>query len=95
MSVERFLVPEETNVELIRLYFQALFRKMVTPVWCPLPYLVAVHHVNRFMYTQTPPTPAREGGGHCKLRATILRQVLAANDQVRLCNNGSRGIRQS
>ncbi|XP_022334117.2 RNA polymerase II-associated protein 1-like isoform X2 [Crassostrea virginica] len=52
IPVDRFLYPEETDVELIRLYFQSLLSRRLKPQWSPLLYVIAVHHVNRFIYNQ-------------------------------------------
>lgn len=52
IPLERFLEPEETNVALVRRYCQALISGTVRPRRTPLPYLIAVHHVNRFLYRQ-------------------------------------------
>ncbi|KAL4237865.1 RNA polymerase II associated protein 1 [Mactra antiquata] len=52
LPMEMFLDPEETNVELLRLYYQSLLSGKLQPKWSPVLYLIAVHHVNRFIYTQ-------------------------------------------
>uniref|UniRef100_A0A8W8HVQ2 RPAP1/MINIYO-like TPR repeats domain-containing protein n=1 Tax=Magallana gigas TaxID=29159 RepID=A0A8W8HVQ2_MAGGI len=52
LPLDRFLNPEESDVELIRLYFQNLLSKRLQPHWSPLLYVIAVHHVNRFIYNQ-------------------------------------------
>ena len=49
--------------------------KQVVPRRCPLPYLVAVHHTNRFIYTQD--------NKHNKLKNMMLKQVAGLSDQVR------------
>lgn len=52
LPLDRFLNPEESDVELIRLYFQNLLSRRLQPHWSPLLYVIAVHHVNRFIYNQ-------------------------------------------
>ncbi|KAK2152507.1 hypothetical protein LSH36_326g02070 [Paralvinella palmiformis] len=52
VPLERFLEPEETELELLRMYFEALLSQAVTAGRTPLPYLIAVHHVNRFVFNQ-------------------------------------------
>ena len=49
--------------------------KQVMPRRCPLPYLVAIHHTNRFIYTQD--------SKHNKLKNMVLKQVTGLSDQVR------------
>ncbi|XP_064600850.1 RNA polymerase II-associated protein 1-like [Liolophura sinensis] len=68
-----YLEPEERNVELIRLYTQCLFSQTVRPVWAPVMYLIAVHHVNRFMYTQD--------GRHAALKHLIIKQLLSCPNE--------------
>lgn len=72
LPIERFLQPEETNVEMIRLYYQSLFGETLRHSWSPVLYLIAVHHVNRFMYTQD--------GTHNKLKKTMMMQILKAKN---------------
>ena len=72
--IERYLQPEEADPELIELYLKALLNRTVRPKWCPVMYIVAVHHVNRFMYLQD--------GKHKKLKKTILVQTLMIKHQV-------------
>ncbi|KAI0237577.1 RNA polymerase II-associated protein 1 [Lamellibrachia satsuma] len=73
VPVERLLEPEETDVELLRLYMQALLSGSVQSRWSPVLYLTAVHHVNRFFYTQH--------GTHTKLRMAMLTQALLCRDK--------------
>lgn len=68
IPIEKYLYPEETNVEMIRLYYECLFSLTVRPRWAPVLYLVAVHHVNRFLYTQD--------GKHTRLKQAMLEEAL-------------------
>ena len=52
VPLERFLEPDESDLELLRLYFQALMSKIVSASKTPLPYIIAVHHINRFIFNQ-------------------------------------------
>ncbi|CAI9714944.1 polymerase II-associated 1-like [Octopus vulgaris] len=52
IPIHRYLVPEETNPELLKLLILALLRESVSEKWCPVLYLIAVHHCNRFMFRQ-------------------------------------------
>lgn len=76
IPIERFLQPEETETHLLRLYFQALFSRTVVPNRCPLLYLIAIHHVNRFVYAVEKT--------HQKLRHDMMRELLASSDEVPL-----------
>ena len=73
--MSRFLEPDESHVPQVRLYFQALFTSQVTARRTPLPYLIAVHHVNRFVYTQD--------GANQRLKEAMLTQLVANSKQVR------------
>jgi hypothetical protein len=77
VSLDRFLSPCEDNTELLRLYAQAMISKAVNPHWCPIPYLIAVHHLNSFLYLQ------QQGDGEQqKMRGAILKQLVLQKDQV-------------
>ncbi|XP_046551211.1 RNA polymerase II-associated protein 1-like [Haliotis rubra] len=52
IPIERFLAPDESDLPLLQLYFQCLVSQTVRPIWAPIMYLTAVHHVNRFLYYQ-------------------------------------------
>lgn len=76
IPIERFLQPEESELHLIRLYFQAVFSKAILPVRCPVPYLIAVHHVNRFLYTVE--------NKHRKLKEAMIKELmLSDNEELR------------
>jgi hypothetical protein len=74
IPIERYLHPEETNTEIIRLYYECLFSLTLRPRWAPVLYLVAVHHVNRFMYTQD--------GKHLQLKHAMLKESLRGENKV-------------
>lgn len=78
MPVESFLHPEEDGVELIRLYARALFGRAVSPTFCPAPYLIAVHHLNSFIYSQQ-----NKNEDERKLKAGVWKQISALSEQVR------------
>ena len=48
--MQNFLQPEESDIELLNLELSALVSGAVQQTWSPVLYLVAVHHVNRFLY---------------------------------------------
>ena len=73
-DVNEYLSPEEDNVELLRLYYQFLYSGKLRPCWSPVLYLLAVHHVNRFMYTQD--------RSHSKLKASMMASILSTKNVV-------------
>ncbi|XP_041353389.1 RNA polymerase II-associated protein 1-like isoform X2 [Gigantopelta aegis] len=50
IPIERFLSPDESDVDLLKMYFGHLMSQTVRAQWSPLMYLIAVHHVNRFLF---------------------------------------------
>lgn len=78
IPIERYLHPEETNTEIIRLYYECLFSLTLRARWAPVLYLVAVHHVNRFMYTQD--------GKHLQLKHAMLKESLRGENKD-LCHH--------
>jgi hypothetical protein len=50
IPVENFLFPHETDMELLNLYSRALFTGQIRKQWSPLMYLVAVHHLNAYLF---------------------------------------------
>ncbi|KAK0043487.1 RPAP1 [Biomphalaria pfeifferi] len=75
IPVENFLYPEETDHRLLQLYSVALATKAVVPTWSPVMYLVAVHHLNRFLYVS-------HDDGNLALRHNLWAQILAHRVQV-------------
>lgn len=72
--MKEYLEPEEQNVELLRLYYQSLYSGTLRPNWSPVLYIMAVHHVNRFMYTQD--------GSHAKFKASMMKNLFTSNNKV-------------
>ncbi|XP_027725755.1 RNA polymerase II-associated protein 1 isoform X1 [Vombatus ursinus] len=54
VALENYTAPPEDNLELLKLYFQALVMGTLCPHWCPVLYAVAVAHVNSFIFSQDP-----------------------------------------
>ncbi|EDO48627.1 predicted protein, partial [Nematostella vectensis] len=50
VPLENFLYPIEQEEALLKLYLRALANQVVRPQWCPLFYLLAVHHLNAFIF---------------------------------------------
>ncbi|ELU07650.1 hypothetical protein CAPTEDRAFT_227185 [Capitella teleta] len=76
MSVDRFLAPHEENIQLLRLYAQALLSNTISALWCPVPYLTAVHHVNTFVYAQQ-----NKNEEERQLKSAVLAQMQARKNQ--------------
>ena len=74
IPIHRYLEPDETDIALVRLYYQSLLGVTLRPLWAPVLYLIAVHHINRFVFTQD--------GQHTKLKASMIKQVYKSENQV-------------
>ena len=76
MPVDRFLSPDESCMDLVGLYVDALVSGAVTSQRTPLMYLIAVHHVNRLIYLQT-------DSQHQQMRYGIITRIMRIQDEVR------------
>ncbi|NWJ09131.1 RPAP1 protein, partial [Crypturellus undulatus] len=52
VPLERYTDPPEDNLNLLRLYFRTLVTGALRHTWCPVLYVVAVAHVNSFIFSQ-------------------------------------------
>ncbi|NWW49647.1 RPAP1 protein, partial [Pedionomus torquatus] len=52
VPLERYTSPPEDNLNLLRLYFRTLVTGALRHSWCPVLYVVAVTHVNSFIFSQ-------------------------------------------
>lgn len=52
VPIERFTSPPEDSLPLLRLYFRSLVTGTLTQRWCPVLYVVALCHVNSFVFSQ-------------------------------------------
>ncbi|XP_053139977.1 RNA polymerase II-associated protein 1 isoform X2 [Hemicordylus capensis] len=52
VPLEQYLSPPEDNLNLLRQYFKALVTGALRQNWCPVLYVVAVAHVNSFIFSQ-------------------------------------------
>ncbi|NWT00631.1 RPAP1 protein, partial [Mionectes macconnelli] len=52
VPLERYTSPPEDNLNLLRLYFRTLVTGALRHTWCPVLYVVAVAHVNSFIFSQ-------------------------------------------
>jgi len=49
IPLKEYLYPEEEDVSLIENYIMALVRGVVKETWCPVPYIIALHHSAMFL----------------------------------------------
>ncbi|XP_021496256.1 RNA polymerase II-associated protein 1 isoform X1 [Meriones unguiculatus] len=54
VPLECYTEPAEDSLALLQLYFRALVTGALRPRWCPILYVVAVAHVNSFIFSQDP-----------------------------------------
>uniref|UniRef100_A0A671N8Y1 RNA polymerase II-associated protein 1-like n=1 Tax=Sinocyclocheilus anshuiensis TaxID=1608454 RepID=A0A671N8Y1_9TELE len=52
IPLEKFTSPMEDSLPLLRLYFRALVTGALKRSWCPVLYVVAVAHLNAFIFSQ-------------------------------------------
>ncbi|XP_063145987.1 RNA polymerase II-associated protein 1 [Candoia aspera] len=52
LPLERYISPPEDNLNLLSQYFHALVTGTLQHHWCPILYVVAVAHVNTFIFSQ-------------------------------------------
>ncbi|NWU65977.1 RPAP1 protein, partial [Pterocles burchelli] len=71
VPLERYTSPPEDNLNLLRLYFQTLVTGALRHAWCPVLYVVAVAHVNSFIFSQDSTTQT-DAAQRSMLRKTWL-----------------------
>eukprot|EP00061_Rhincodon_typus_P009697 g33384.t1 len=52
IPLENYTHPAETCLDLLRQYFKTLVTGTLRLSWCPVLYVVAVAHVNNFIFSQ-------------------------------------------
>uniref|UniRef100_A0A665VSQ4 RNA polymerase II associated protein 1 n=1 Tax=Echeneis naucrates TaxID=173247 RepID=A0A665VSQ4_ECHNA len=52
IPLKRFTSPPEDSLPLLRLYFRSLVTGTLKHCWCPVLYVVALSHVNSFVFSQ-------------------------------------------
>ncbi|XP_033001534.1 RNA polymerase II-associated protein 1 isoform X1 [Lacerta agilis] len=72
VSLERYLSPVEDNLNLLRQYFQTLVTGTLRQNWCPVLYVVAVSHVNSFIFSQDSTTQEVDVARKSMLQRTWL-----------------------
>uniref|UniRef100_A0A3Q3WTG5 Uncharacterized protein n=1 Tax=Mola mola TaxID=94237 RepID=A0A3Q3WTG5_MOLML len=77
IPIERFTSPSEDSLPLLRLYFRSLVTGSLTPRWCPVLYVVALSHVNSFVFSQDAAAQEVETARH-----SMLRKIYYLTDEV-------------
>ncbi|KAM6068682.1 RNA polymerase II-associated protein 1 isoform 4-T6 [Theristicus caerulescens] len=72
VPLERYISPPEDNLNLLRLYFRTLVTGALRHTWCPVLYVVAVAHVNSFIFSQDSTTQEADAARKGMLRKTWL-----------------------
>ncbi|OXB56545.1 hypothetical protein ASZ78_007255 [Callipepla squamata] len=72
VPLERYTSPPEDNLNLLRHYFRTLVTGALRSTWCPVLYVVAVAHVNSFIFSQDSTTQEADAARKSMLRKTWL-----------------------
>ncbi|XP_011616044.2 RNA polymerase II-associated protein 1 [Takifugu rubripes] len=77
IPIERFTSPAEDSLPLLRLYFRSLVTGTLAPRRCPVLYVVALSHVNAFIFSQDAAAQEVETA-----RQSMLRKIYYLTDEV-------------
>ncbi|XP_072545806.1 RNA polymerase II-associated protein 1 [Salminus brasiliensis] len=77
IALENFTSPPEDSLPLLRLYFRALVTGALRRSWCPVLYVVAVAHLNAFIFSQDEVPQEVEVS-----RRSLLRKTYYLTDEV-------------
>nr|XP_056707727.1 RNA polymerase II-associated protein 1 [Euleptes europaea] len=77
VPLELYLSPPEDNLNLVRQYFRTLVTGVLRQSWCPVLYVVAVAHVNSFIFSQESTTQEIDVA-----RKNMLRKTWFLADEV-------------
>ncbi|XP_052009874.1 RNA polymerase II-associated protein 1 [Xyrauchen texanus] len=77
IPLEKFTSPMEDSLPLLWLYFRALVTGALKRNWCPVMYVVAVAHLNAFIFSQD--AMAEEVDAACR---SMLRKTYYLTDEV-------------
>ncbi|XP_020569360.1 RNA polymerase II-associated protein 1 isoform X1 [Oryzias latipes] len=77
IPIEQFTSPPEDSLPLLRLYFRSLVTGSLKLSWCPVLYVVALSHVNSFIFSQDAAAQEVEAARH-----SILRKIYYLTDEV-------------
>ncbi|XP_047193529.1 RNA polymerase II-associated protein 1 isoform X2 [Scophthalmus maximus] len=77
IPIERFTSPPEDSLPLLRLYFRSLLTGTLKLCRCPILYVVALSHVNSFIFSQDAAAQEVEAARH-----NMLRKIYYLTDMV-------------
>lgn len=77
IPLERFTSPPEDCLALLRLYFRCLLTGALKQHWCPVLYVVALSHLNAFIFSQHAAAQEVEAA-----RVSMLRKIYYLTDEV-------------
>uniref|UniRef100_A0A3Q1JYV1 RNA polymerase II associated protein 1 n=1 Tax=Anabas testudineus TaxID=64144 RepID=A0A3Q1JYV1_ANATE len=77
IPMERFTSPPEDSLPLLRLYFRSLVTGTLKHCWCPVLYVVALSHINSFIFSQDAAAQEVEAARH-----SMLRKIYYLTDEV-------------
>ncbi|XP_062253047.1 RNA polymerase II-associated protein 1 [Platichthys flesus] len=77
IPIERFTSPPEDSLPLLSLYFRSLVTGTLKLRWCPILYVVALSHVNSFIFSQDAAAQEVEAARH-----DMLRKIYYLADKV-------------
>lgn len=77
IPLDRFTSPPEDSLALLRLYFRCLLTGALRQAWCPVLYVVALCHLNAFIFSQNAAAQEVEAA-----RTSMLRKIYYLTDEV-------------
>ncbi|XP_055015783.1 RNA polymerase II-associated protein 1 isoform X2 [Boleophthalmus pectinirostris] len=77
IPLECFTSPPEDCLTLLRLYFRCLLTGALKQCWCPVLYVVALSHLNTFIFSQHAAAQEVEAA-----RISMLRKIFYLTDEV-------------
>lgn len=77
IPLERFTSPPEDCLALLRLYFRCLLTGALRQPWCPVLYVVALSHLNAFIFSHHAAAQEVEAA-----RVSMLRKIFYLTDEV-------------
>ncbi|KAG8449445.1 hypothetical protein GDO86_016194 [Hymenochirus boettgeri] len=72
IPLDLYTSPPEDNLDLICLYFRTLVTGVLRQTWCPVLYVVAIAHVNNFIFSQDHVAQEVDAARKVMLRKTYL-----------------------
>ncbi|CAN9502106.1 unnamed protein product [Ophioblennius macclurei] len=77
IPLENFTSPPEDSLPLLQLYFRSLVTRALRLCWCPVLYVVALSHINVFIFCQDAAAQEVETARH-----SMLRKIYYLTDEV-------------